>query len=202
MSHKFSFLLILLVLAGCSTGPFLRPSAQKGTLSTVNPSCPGAKEVINFTPKSQPWVQLRVYATPPGRFGSKGTELRVHVLLRYGEGLPPRSLFGDGESSLERRRIVDARNALSYRVEASRPYVLVKIPGEPLHEVRVPLFEAPHDPKADRSSWWSNGIQLSPMTIASFEVTFPDVYVNGEPFETVPIQFNLSEERFAPVLNC
>ncbi|MBK9132048.1 MAG: hypothetical protein IPM20_10510 [Gammaproteobacteria bacterium] len=199
---RLRFIPILFLVAGCSTGSFLRPSAEVGTYSTVNPACPGAPEVINFIPVMQQWVLLRVYATPPGRIGSKGTELRIHITLRYWNDLEPIGLFPRTEKRKKWEKVIEERSKREYNIVASSPYVSVVLPNGEEKKIKIPLFTGPHNPKEDRTSWWANGVQVSPDTLREFTVVLPDVFVNNEKFIIAPIKFKLDKERYAPVLNC
>ena len=186
----------LAAITGCTTGPYLKPDAPSCVYSTVNPSCPGAQEVVAFTPKNQPWVFLRVYATPPTRWNSKGTELRVHVELQFFVGVD--SFFPTDEQ----RKTVKERSDRHYRVTTSKAAVTVVLPDGTNKEVFIPIFEKPYNPKTDKTSRWDNGVQLSPGNLDRFTVIFPEVFVNGEKIEVPPIHFKKQEDRYAPVLNC
>lgn len=195
---RLSVALAAAAITGCSTGPYLRPDAVSGVYSTVNPTCPGAKEVVAFSPEKQPWVLLRIYATPPKRWGSEGTELRVHFFFHYLAG-ESAFIFYFTE---EQRKLIRERSSKDYLVTASKPTVTVVLPDGSSKEVRIPIFGKPYDPKHDRTSWWANGVQISSENLDSFTVIFPDIYVNGEKINVPPIYFKKEEGRYAPVLNC
>ena len=193
---------ILIFLAGCSTGPFLRPLAEVGTYTTVNPACPGAPEVINFVAEKQPWVLLRVYATPPGRIRSNGTELRVHIDLRYWNGLEPIGLFPSDEKRAKWEKIITERSEREYSVVASSSYATIVFPNGETQKVEIPIFSSPFNPKEEKASWWANGVQISTEQLTEFTVVLPSVFVNGEKFILAPIKFKQDKERYSPVLNC
>jgi len=193
--------LLAAVVVGCSTGPFLRPEAASGSFSAVNPACPGAQEVIEFTPQSQYWVVLRVYATLPGQYGSRGTELRVHFWFRYLKGSPWWSVMFP--TPVERNRLFQERSRRTYLVTVSKPTVTIVLPDGSAREIPIPIFSKPYDPKNEGPiDFWANGVQVSPEELDSFTAIFPEVYVNGERLEVSPIQFKKAEDRYAPVLNC
>jgi hypothetical protein len=189
--------LIAIVVAGCSTGLYLRPTAVSGSYSAVNPSCPGALEVIEFFTENQPLVKFRVYATPPGRYESMGTELRVHFELRYMER---------GWSAIwptaTQKKLIEERKSKDYIVTASKPTVMVLMPNGSKREIPISIFEQPYDLKHDRIDVWGNGVQISPGSLDSFTVYFPDIYVNGKKIKVPPIHFQKDEDHYAPVLNC
>lgn len=190
--------LVAAVITGCSTGPYLKPAADAGSYSTVNPACPGAQEVIEFSPEKQPWVLLRIYATTPKRWNSKGTELRVHFWFKYLKG-ESTSLFFLTD---EQRKLIKERSSKDYLVTASKPTVTVVLPNGSKQEIPIPIFEKPYDPKNNQISWWANGVQVSPDSLDSFTAIFPDIYVNGEKINVPPIHFQRDEDHYAPVLNC
>lgn len=197
-------LLTAAATAGCSTGIYLRPEAPSGTLSTVNPACPGAAEIIEFAPQNQYWVLLRVYATPPGRWNSHGTELRIHFWFAYLRGFEPSNasfLFFTFPSE-EQKKVIQERSNREYLITASKPTVTVVLPDGSKHEVSIPIFEKPYDPKKDRKGWWDPGVQISPTSLGQFTVILPDIYVNGEKIYTPPIRFKQDEGHYAPVINC
>jgi len=196
---------IIILTMGCSTGPFLRPTAAIGTYSTVNPACPGAQRVVEFAPKNQYWVLLRVYATQPeGNYKSNGTELRVHVDLKYWKGfeLPAMGIFASDKTWNDRKKLIRERSELDYIVTASSPFVTVYTPDGKSQQILVPIFQKPHDPKNHRVGWWDHGVQISPKRLDDFKVIFPDIFVNGEKIEVPPIHFRMDNEYYAPVLNC
>jgi hypothetical protein len=192
-------------MTGCSTGVFLQPEASYGNYSAVNPSCPGAQEVIEFSPQNQYWVLFRVYATPPGRWNSNGTELRIHFRLVY------QLVYRDGSTrsissvmfmSEEREKLIRERSKRNYLVTVSKPTVTVIMPDNSVQEISIPIFERPHDPRYEGNSLWDPGIQISPKSLEQFTVKFPDIYVNGEKIDVPHIQFKKNEQRYFPVINC
>lgn len=191
--------LLTVIIAGCSTGPFLKPSSSLGSYSTVNPACPGAQEVIEFSPEKQPWVLLRVYATPPGRYNSKGTELRIHFWFQYLKGEPQPSLFFLTDKE---KKLINERSSKDYVATTSKPTVTVVLPNGNKREIIIPAFEKPFDAQRELVEWWGNGVQISPDSLDSFTVIFPDIYVNGEKIAVPPIHFQKTEDHYAPVLNC
>lgn len=195
---RLSVALVMAAITGCSTGPYLKPDASSGVYSTVNPACPGAQEVVAFSPEKQPWVLLRIYATPPKRWNSKGTELRIHFWFQFlvGESV---SIFYRTD---EQRKLIEERSSKDYQVTTSKPTVTVVLPDGSSKEIQIPIFEKPYDPKHDRISWWANGVQVSPENLDSFTVIFPGIYVNGEKINVPPLHFKKEEDHYAPVLNC
>ncbi|MBI3222499.1 MAG: hypothetical protein HYZ46_05405 [Nitrosomonadales bacterium] len=197
-------MLVAIAAIGCSTGPFLRPDAASGSYSTVNPSCPGAQEVVEFSPENQPWVVFRIYATPPERWNSKGTELRVHFWLKYGK-------YGKGVStgmlsaffpSDEIQKLVNEQSGKDYLVSVSKPMVTVVLPNGIKRDIPMPAFEKPLDPKHELIERWGNGVQISSGSLDSFTVIFPDIFVNGEKIVVPPIHFQKDTDHYSPVLNC
>lgn len=205
-------LIFVAVLAGCSTGPFLKPTSQVGHYAKLIPACGGPSEVVEFTPEKQPWVQLRVYATPPGWWegspsGSTGTELRIHAQLSYGKNLEPIGLFPSDEKRRRWEAAIEERSKKSYQLVASKSSVILRLPGATEREVVVPLFEKPLDIKTHQGGWWwaRHRVQLSPDRLEEFEIILPEIRVNGETVVTAPIQFLIAEELdvfAAMVINC
>ena len=201
---KYSRTILPLILAasitGCSTGTYLRPESAAGRHTTVNPSCPGALEVIEFSPQILTWVSFRVYATPPERYSSHGTELRIHV------GINPRVGINSSSSYLfqneETKKLIKERRSASYTVTATEPVVTVTMPGGNIRKIPLPMFEKAFDARNNHNNYWAPGIQISPSSLDDFTVVFPDIYVNGEKINVAPIHFKLDQGRYTPVLNC
>lgn len=84
MKHYVLYILLAL-LAGCSTGPYLHPQSTVGTNALLERTCPGPKAAMSFAPRSAEldWVHVLVYVAPPGTYSwpdklrSTDTELRL-----------------------------------------------------------------------------------------------------------------------------
>lgn len=201
MPLKLLPILLICVLCGCSTGAYLKPSAEKGTLTTFNPSCPGAEEVVTFSPKQTEWVEIRVYALPASRYvrmtqDGTGTELHVELLLKRGLGL---SLFNRFGEEFERR------NKSTYSFRASTAYITLVEPDGKTTKLPVKLFEKErsYSPRYEKNLMMDQEkIKLSDRELKQFSVDFPTVFINEEPINISRISFSNFEDWYFPVLNC
>lgn len=201
--NYFSIIWVLIVATlsvGCSTGTYLRPDSVAGHYTTVNPSCPGAPEVIEYSPENQSWVSFRVYATPPGRHSSQGTELRIDVRVSPRVGIE--STLSYIFQNEETEKLIKERRNTAYLLTASEPMVTVIMPDGKKQKISIPMFKKPFDAKNNQNSYWAPGVQLSSGKLDNFSIEFPDIYVNGEKINLQLISFKLDQGRYAPVLNC
>jgi hypothetical protein len=201
MLLKSLLILLIGILCGCSTGVYLKPTAESGVLTTINPSCPGAEEVITFSPKQTEWVEIRIYALSASRYvgmteNGTGTELHIELLLKRGLSLSLINRFGE---EFERR------NKATYTFRADSSQITLIESGGKTIKLPVKMFEEDHNfsPRYEQNLMLAKeSIKLSDRELMRFSVDLPTIYINGEPLKISPIIFKNFEDWYFPVLNC
>ncbi|MFL1494593.1 hypothetical protein ACMSI6_04725 [Pseudomonas antarctica] len=188
LMHTYFLCSFLLLVAGCSTGPYLHPQSSIGQNALLSRTCPGPKAAMSFEPLSAElnWVHVLVYVAPPGTYSWPSKQRSVEPELR---------LFG----RLYNPRHPSADTPLW--VSAASPVVTVQLGSGKTYPITVKQLETGFDPRKTFSSA-THGTPLSNDDIDDFTLTFPDIFVNGEKVPMAPIHFNKREERYAPVFNC
>ena len=198
--------ILLVVLGGCSTGPFLKPEATGGNYNRENPSCPGALEVFEFRPTSQPWVVFRTLAKLPNRYSPEGTQLIAYFEFQYLLPEPPRmswSLFPNESEREEKKNLVELRKSRKITISTSSPLATILFPDGSSTQISLPYFESSHDSnQGDQFGVWGPKVLVSPKALDSFTVIFPEIFINGSKLDIPPVKFTVSKGRFTPVLNC
>jgi hypothetical protein len=186
-----------MTLAACSTGVFLRPSAESGFLVKENAACPGPAQVIQFTPKNTDWVHLRIYAIPinaaPPYPSKSQTWLVIEIQTQVGLGLPRSEWKGD-----EFKR----RSKHKFEFRAENPEVILVYPDGRERTFLVSLFAGAHSLQSETILLASEKIGLGEILLDGFVVRMPSVYIDGEEISIPPIRFSPDKEHYVPVLNC
>lgn len=188
----FSLLAVVVLLAGCSTGVFLRPVAVSGDLVKVNPACPGPDRVIQFTPKSKNWAHFRVYADPPVPLRPQ-TRLYIEVQTQVGLGLP---WSQRGSDEFKRR----SQHKFEFRAE--HPEITLVYPDGREHVFSFALFKGVHYLESETILLAQEYVQLADTYLDSFTIRIPAVFIDGEKIDIPPIRFGPDKEFYAPVINC
>lgn len=188
----FLLLPVVGLLAGCSTGVFLRPAAVSGDLVKDNPACPGPDRVIQFTPKSKNWVHFRLYADPPVPLRPQ-TRLYIEVQTQVGLGLPWAQRGSDE---------FKWRSQHKFEFRAEHPEITLVYPDG--HEIvfSVALFKGVHYLESETILLAQEYVQLSDTYLEGFTIRMPAVFIDGEKIDIPSISFGPDKEFYAPVLNC
>jgi len=194
--YQISFFLLVvagaMMLAGCSTGVFLRPAAESGDLVKDNPACPGPVRVIQFTPKSKNWVHFRIYADPPVPLRPQ-TRLYVEVITQVGLGLP----WSQRKSDEFNRR---SNHKFEFRAE--HPKTVLIYPDGRERVLEVSLFKGVHTLESKTILLARDYVELADTFLESFTIRMPSVFIDGEKIDIPPIRFGPYKETYMPVLNC
>ena len=188
---KYILYPLLMLLAGCSTGPYLYPESTVGSNALLSRTCPGPKAAMSYAPLSEElsWVHVLVYVAPPGTSNwpenqpSTAAELRLFGRL-YPSNIPDQQ---QGDPALW--------------VSAASPIVTVTLASGQTYPVTVEQLKSGFDPRKTFHSGFK-GTALGKGDMDDFTLTFPDIFVNGEKVPMAPIHFKKREERYAPVFNC
>lgn len=193
---------ILILLAGCSTGPYLHPESTMGQNALLERTCPGPKAAMSFAPLSEDlnWVHVLVYVAPPGtsswpgNLRSNDTELRLFGRLYT----PPRLR---NLSTPDQRREAYKQTDPPLWISAASSIVTVTLATGKTYPVSIEQLKTGFDPKKQFHSGLK-GTALGKGDMDDFTLTFPDIFVNGEKVPMAPIHFKKREEQYAPVFNC
>ena len=149
-----------------------------GSYSTVNPSCPGAKKVLEIRPVNNKSLTVRVHAELPNKPHSDGTRLIVNVIFR---GVTER-----------------------VTVEAEFPYAQVTLQNGEVKSVLLPFFEKPyiHGESDYKYGYWSPESLISAGSVENFTVLLPTIYIDGQQVNLPTVEFKLDQDKYYPVLNC
>jgi hypothetical protein len=198
---RAEWLVLIALLVGCSTGPYLRPEALTGTYSTENPACPGAQEALDLPATPYDWITFRVLAKLPDHNGN-GTRLVAYFRFDYLKPPPPREAWGFFADD-ERERLVQERRALDILITYSGSSATVVEDNGTKTQVVLPFFEKSFNHKIDK--WygiWGPEVLISQKSLNNFTVILPDAFINGTRIQLPPVTFRVHEETYAPVLNC
>ncbi len=191
-TRPYVFLLIFILICGCSTGTFLRPTATKGEFAKANQACPGPNNVIQFSPKNNDWVHFRVSALLPRQTGRE-TQLSIEVRTQVGLGLPRSEWKGEEFKHRAQHRFL---------FSALKPEItLVKADGSKT-TIYVQLFWGERNLESNTTLLVSDKIILSQEELTNFTIEFPTIFIDGESMYIPPIHFAPDQEFEAPVLNC
>lgn len=202
--HKVTLLIkACLLIAGamslvaCSTGVFLRPSAESGSLVKGNAACPGPEKVIQFTPNNINWVHLRIYAIPiyavPAGPPKLQTRLAIEIQTQVGLGLPRSEWKGDEFKQRSRHK---------FEFHAENPEVTLVYPDGRERVFSVSLFKGIHSLESETILLARENVDLGDTLLDGFVIRMPAVYIDGEKINIPPIRFTPDKEFYAPVLNC
>ena len=199
---KHTLYALLVLLAGCSTGPYLHPESAVGQNALLERTCPGPKAAMSYTPPTEEldWVHVLVYAAPPGTSSwpsnkrSTDTELRL-----FGRLYKPPYLLN--LNTPEQRSAALKQTPPDLWVSAASPMVTVQLATGQSYQVSVEQLETGFDPRKIFHAGFK-GTPLGNGDMDDFTVTFPDIFVNGEKVPMAPVHFKKREERYAPVFNC
>ncbi len=184
---------LLILLAGCSTGPYLHPESALGQNALLERTCPGPKAAISYAPLSEElsWVHVLVYVAPPGTSSWPGNLRSTDTELRlFGRLYTPQRLHTLGTDQPP-----------TLRVSAASPVVTVTLASGERYRVTIEQLKTGFDPRAVFHSGFK-GTALGKGDMDDFTLTFPEIFVNGEKVPMAPIHFKKREERYAPVFNC
>lgn len=200
------FFCAALVLAGCSTGPYLKPHAPIGWYSTENPACPGAEEVLEFSLPKYDWLVFRILAKQPTKFQPEGTKLIAYVrpvLYKHPEPNGSWSLFPSEQERQTKDSLISERKSQDIEISFSNSSAIVIFSDGSKAIIELPFFQQPYKlPSDNYYSIWGPEVVISPNKLEDFTVELPLLYVNGKEFSIPPIRFKVSESKYAPVLNC
>ncbi len=184
-------------LVACSTGMFLRPSAESGILVKENAACPGPARVIQFTPDNINWVHLRIYAVPinavPTNRPKLQTQLVIAVETQVGLGLPRSEWKGD-----EFKR----RSKHKFELRAENPEITLVYPDGRERVFSVSLLKGVHFLESETILLTREDVYLGDTLLDGFIIRLPAVYIDGEKINIPPIKFTPDKEHYVPVLNC
>lgn len=184
---------LLMLLAGCSTGPYLHPESALGENALLDRTCPGPKAAMSVAPLSEAlnWVHVLVYVAPPGTSSWPGNQRSTDTELR---------LFGRLYTP-QRLRDLGNNQQPTLWVSAGSPIVTVTLASGERYPVTIEQLKTGFDPRAVFHNGFK-GTALGKGDMDDFTLTFPDIFVNGEKVPMAPIHFKKREERYAPVFNC
>lgn len=200
------FFFATILLAGCSTGPYLKPHAEIGWYSTENPACPGAEEVLEFSLANYDWLIFRVLAKQPTKWHPDGTKLIAYVRPLFHKHPDPNRSWSMFPSQAEKRTyeaLLAERISEKIEIFFSESYATIILSDGSELKVELPFFQKLYKlPSDEYYGIWGPEALISPNKLEDFTVIFPVLYVNGDEFIIPPIHFKLSRGRFSPVLNC
>ena len=195
-----------MVVAGCSTGPYLKPHASIGWYSTENPACPGAEEVLEFSLPKYDWLVFRILAKQPTKFQPEGTKLIAYVmpvLYKHPEPNGSWSLLPSDQEKKIKESLVSERRSQDIEITFSGSSAIVIFSDGGEETTELPFFQKPYRLPSDKYyGIWGPEVVISQNKLESFTVKLPLLYVNGEEFSVPPIEFKVSKNKYAPVLNC
>ena len=195
-----------MVLSGCSTGPYLKPYASLGWYNTENPACPGEEEVLEFSLPDYDWVIFRVLAKQQTKYQPEGTKLIAYILPRIYKHPEPNgswSLFPSEEERKNKDKIISKRKAEHIEVLFSGSSATVVLPDGTEKIVELPFFQEPYKlPSGKYYGIWGPEAIIPKEKLDAFDVILPTLYINGKEFKIPTINFKISENTYAPVLNC
>lgn len=177
MKRILILLLGMLALPACSTAPYLHPESESGQLRSIDRTCPGAQQALQYFNADRS-ESLLVYVALPIAGQSEGTELRLFT-WRYGKS--------------------DAKPA---RISADSPDVEWVLPSGERRTVRASLLEGGFQSNDPRINNRSRGTKLYEGDLEEFILFLPVIRVNGEALDIRPIHFHKTQSRYAPVFNC
>jgi hypothetical protein len=195
-----------LVLAGCSTGPYLKPYGPVGWYSTENPACPGAEKVLEFSLPNYDWLIFRILAKQPTKYQPEGTKLIAYVRpvhYRHPEPSGTWSLFPSEQERKLKENLISERKTQEIDISFSRSSAIVIFSDGSQTSVELPFFQQPYKlPSGKYYGIWGPEAVISSNKLEAFTVKLPFLFVNGEKVIIPPIEFKVSESKYAPVLNC
>jgi hypothetical protein len=193
---KYILYPLLLLLAGCSTGPYLHPESTLGSNALLSRTCPGPKAAMSYAPLAEElnWVHVLVYVAPPGTSSWPGNQRSTAAELRLFGRLYP------SNTSVQRTAAVKQADPALW-VSAASPVVTVTLANGQSYPVTIEQLKTGFDPRKTFHSEFK-GTALGQGDMDDFTLTFPDIFVNGEKVPMAPIHFKKREERYAPVFNC
>lgn len=194
------------ILAGCSTGPYLKPSASIGWYSTENPACSGAEKVLEFSLPDYDWLIFRVLARQPTKRHPEGTKLIAYVrpvLYRHPEPNGTWSLFPSEQEKKTKESLIAERKSQHVEISFSSAVATIIFLDGSESQVELPFFQQPYQLPSDESyGFWGPEVVISPENLEYFTVKLPPLFINGEEVTIPPIEFKVSESTYVPVLNC
>ncbi|WP_152417552.1 hypothetical protein [Methylophaga lonarensis] len=113
-------------------------------------------------------------------------------------------MFPSDAEENEMKELVERRRNQQIEITASSPFATIVLPDGTEKKVSLPFFEKPYNPNEHEQPYNIRGPQvvISPMALESFTVIFPDIYLNGKKLYIPPVKFGISNDWYAPVLNC
>lgn len=204
--HLLLILCALLVMSGCSTGPYLKPHASIGWYSTENPACPGAEQVLEFSLGDYDWLVFRVLAKHPTKFHPEGTRLIAYVspsIYMHPDPNYSRPLFRSEEEKFFIEKLAAERRSQNIEITFSNSLATIIFSDGHETNVELPFFSQPYNySTSEYYGPWGPEVVISTEKLEEFAVKFPAVYVNGEEIRIPIITFKIDKDKYAPVLNC
>lgn len=200
--RKHTLCALLILLAGCSTGPYLHPESAVGQNALLERTCPGPEAAMSYAPLSEKldWVHVLIYAALPGTSSLPGNTRSTETELRlFGRLYKPPYLRN--LHTPEQRRAAFKQPPPDLWVSAASSMVTVKLATGQTYQVSVEQLKTGFDPRKIFHSGFK-GTPLGKGDMDDFTVTFPDIFVNDEKMPMAPIHFKKREDRYAPVFNC
>jgi hypothetical protein len=201
-----SFFCVVLVLNGCGTGPFLKPYAPIGKYNTENPACSGAENVLEIELPGYEWLIFRVLAKEPTKYRPEGTRLIAYVmpdLYKHPDSGGSWSLFPSEEERMRKERLVSERESKSVEVSFSRTTAIITLSNGSQSTVELPFFQKPYKyPSVKHYGIWGPETVIANKKLDAFIVQLPSLLIDGAEFVIPPVEFKVSESKYAPVLNC
>ena len=195
-----------IVLAGCSTGRYLKPYSSIGGYSTENPACPGAERVLEFSLTNYDWIVFRVLAKQPTKYQPAGTQLIAYVmpkLYKHPEPDGSWSLFPSKAEKQIKENLISERKSQNIEITFERSSATIILSDGNKTQVELPFYQKPHKVLSDKYyGIWGPEVIISPNKLEAFTVNLPPIYINGKKQIIPPIEFRISSGKYAPVLNC
>ncbi|OBY92712.1 hypothetical protein A6723_003900 [Pseudomonas sp. AU11447] len=177
MKRRLVLLLAMLALPACSTSPYLHPESESGQPRSIDRTCPGAQQALQYF-NADHSESLLVYVALPIGSQSEGTELRLFT-WRYGKP-----------------------GAKPARISADSPDVDLVLPSGERRTVRASLLENGFQSNDPRITNRSRGTKLYDGNLDEFILLLPVIRMNGEALDIRPIHFHKTQSRYASVFNC